>query len=104
MVLAIGANEEAGDVGKADFSAGRWGGAGGVAPPDLPGASGNPRDEFGDLVPMGMPEDAPTAVNKSDAFWSMYYQAHSPRLWRMPWLLTLSSRPGGAPKEDSEQE
>ena len=69
-----------------------------------PGASGNPRDEFRDLVPVGRPEDAPTAPNKSDAFWSMYYQAHSPRLWRMRRLFTLSSRPGGDPKEGSERE
>jgi hypothetical protein len=66
-----------------------------------PASSGRAQDEFQDLVQPDSPETRVPGVAGADGFWRMYYQAYSPRLWRMRRLLTMSARKG--PKEGNDE-
>ncbi|HZA24450.1 MAG TPA: hypothetical protein VFA32_17925 [Dehalococcoidia bacterium] len=56
-----------------------------------PASSGRSQDEFKDLVQPDSPEHDALRANNSDGFWRMYFQAYSPRLWRMRRLLPMSA-------------
>jgi hypothetical protein len=56
-----------------------------------PASSGRAQDEFKDLVQSSTPEQDALRGNNSDGFWRMYFQAYSPRLWRMRKLLPMSA-------------
>jgi hypothetical protein len=56
-----------------------------------PASSGRVQDEFKDLVQSSTPEQDALRGNNSDGFWRMYFQAYSPRLWRMRKLLPMSA-------------
>jgi hypothetical protein len=56
-----------------------------------PASSGRAQDEFKDLVQSSTQEQDALRVNNSDGFWRMYFQAYSPRLWRMRKLLPMSA-------------
>ncbi len=56
-----------------------------------PASSGRSEDEFKDLVQPDSPVHEVLRTTNSDGFWRMYYQAYSPRLWRMRRLLPMSA-------------
>jgi hypothetical protein len=56
-----------------------------------PASSGRAQDEFKDLVQPDSPGSQALAGDGSDRFWRMYFQAYSPRLWRMRRLLPMSA-------------
>ncbi len=59
-----------------------------------PASSGRSPDEFKDLASPGAPSQDALASANGDAFWRMYLQAYSPRLWRMRRLLPMSAGKG----------
>jgi hypothetical protein len=56
-----------------------------------PASSGRAQDEFKDLLQSDSPGGQVPAGDGSDRFWRMYFQAYSPRLWRMRRLLPMSA-------------
>jgi hypothetical protein len=56
-----------------------------------PASSGRAQDEFRDLFQPDSPENQVPRADGSDGFWRMYFQAYSPRLWRMRRLLPMSA-------------
>ena len=56
-----------------------------------PASSGRSQDEFKDLVQPDYPGSQAPRADGSDGFWRMYFQAYSPRLWRMRRLLPMSA-------------
>ena len=67
-----------------------------------PASSGRSPDEFQDMVRSDSPENMASRGENTDQFWRMYFQAYSPRAWRMRRLLTTVTKV--KPKKSEEDD
>ena len=68
-----------------------------------PASSGRSPDEFQDMVNSDSPENIAAQGENSDAFWRMYFQAYTPRAWRMRKLLTTAGGRRGKKAQDDDK-
>jgi hypothetical protein len=55
-----------------------------------PASSGRSAGEFKDMYQPDSP-NVPASATSSDGFWRMYFQAYTPRAWRMRRLFPMSA-------------
>lgn len=55
-----------------------------------PLSSGRDENEFKDMVQPDSPEHTARHSSNPNGFWSFYFQAYTPRLWRMRRLMSMS--------------
>ena len=67
-----------------------------------PASSGRSPDEFQDMVRSDSPENMASRGESTDAFWRMYFQAYTPRAWRMRRLLTSVAKAKPKKSEDDD--
>lgn len=67
-----------------------------------PSSSGRSAGEFKDMAQLDSP-NVPLSATTSDGFWRMYFQAYTPRAWRMRRLFPMSAG-RKVPREGSEEE
>lgn len=67
-----------------------------------PASSGRSAGEFKDLYQSDSP-NVPLSATSSDGFWRMYFQAYTPRAWRMRRLMPMSVGKK-VPRDGSQEE
>jgi hypothetical protein len=69
-----------------------------------PASSGRSPGEFKDMYQADSP-NVPLSATSSDGFWRMYFQAYTPRAWRMRRLFPMSAgRKVSRDASDEEEE
>jgi hypothetical protein len=67
-----------------------------------PASSGRSAGEFKDMYQSDSP-NVPLSATSSDGFWRMYFQAYTPRAWRMRRLFPMSAG-RKVPRDGSDEE
>jgi hypothetical protein len=67
-----------------------------------PASSGRTAGEFKDMYQSDSP-NVPISATTSDGFWRMYFQAYTPRAWRMRRLFPMATG-RRVPRGDAEED